>query len=133
MIVRNKILIRTISVAENPNIDADKLKRRTTTRYIKNRSVKAVENKWKLLSFLENSRKTIGSIPRSTNLDRIPTIAIALLNRPKFSTPRARAAITKITKLKTSGRPCPKVRENIFFVILLMEVFQNWNYKIILL
>lgn len=109
-------------------MDAERLKIRTRSKYIINLNVSAVENKLKLLSFFENSRKTIGSIPRSTNLERIPTIAIALLNKPKFSTPSALAAITKMIKLKASGRPCPSVNEKTFFVILLILKFRK-NYK----
>ena len=64
----------------------------------------------------------MGSIPKSTNLERIPIIARRLLNFPKLSTPKKRAVRTIAITFIIKAAACPNESEKTFFVILSIEI-----------
>ena len=115
-IVTIRILVNMISVTEKSRKVAAKLNRTYKVRRITNRSVTARLKRRKFFSSFESSLNTIGPKPKSTNLDKIPTIAKRLLNIPKSSGPRYLAAKAIAIKFKIRDENCPNDNENIFLV-----------------
>ncbi len=64
----------------------------------------------------------MGSIPKSTNFDRMPMIARRLLNFPKLSTPKKRAARTIAITFIIKAAACPNESEKTFLVTLSIEI-----------